>query len=154
MGKVSDTQLHRRIERILQRHPNASSMRVRQQLMINIRPSCLYTHLIPFYEQYLIDDSHDIRRELKRMMSLHLGLSVIVRTVSSGCYNYLQVEKALLELNSNFEPLEQAMRCKELHFGVKPPRDEHHHSEMVMTLQRLGHRLPEIWRVLRHADET
>ncbi|WP_258071227.1 hypothetical protein [Vibrio jasicida] len=80
MGKLNDAQLQRRIEHILERHPNASSLVVRQRLMSNLKPSHIYPHLVPFYEQYRIDDSADIQRELRKMMSVHLGLSIIAQT--------------------------------------------------------------------------
>ncbi len=153
MGKVSDAQLHKRIEGILKRHPNASSIKVRQRLMVDLRQSNLYVHLIPFYRQNRIDDSQDIQREISRMMRLSLGLSEIARTLSSSCYNYLQVEKALLDLTAEFDHFAQAQRCKDLRFGSGSPRDEDHQSEMVIGLQKLGHRLPDIWRVLRHANK-
>ncbi|EJE4206686.1 hypothetical protein NB663_07235 [Vibrio parahaemolyticus] len=154
MGRLNDAQLQCRIEHILERHPNASSLVVRQRLMSSLKPSHIYPHLVPFYEQYRIDDSADIQRELKKMMSMHLGLSIIAQTLSIGCFNYLQVEKALLELTADFDHLAQAQRCKELRFGHGAPTDEHHQSQIVMTLQRLGHRLPDIWQVLRQATES
>lgn len=66
MGKLNDAQLQHRIEHILERHPNASSLVVRQRLMSNLKPSHIYPLLVPFYEQYRIDDSADIQRDLKK----------------------------------------------------------------------------------------
>ncbi|WP_135381816.1 MULTISPECIES: hypothetical protein [Vibrio] len=149
MSQDNDAQLRRRIECILERYPNASSLMVRQRLIVNVKPAHLYLHLIPFYDQCRIDDRADIQRELGKMMAMHLGLSVIVRTLSTKLYNYRQVEQALLELTVDFNHIEQTRRCKVTHFGYDMAKDEHHHSHWVMVLQKLGHRLPDIWQVLR-----
>lgn len=149
MSSRNDALLRRRISRILERIPNASSQMVRQRLMMSVKPTQFYVHLIPFYEQQRIDDNADITKALGRMMAMHLGLSVIARTLTSRCYNHRQVEAALLELTANFDHLEQARRCKEAAFGVEPPKDANHQSQMVMHLQKQGHRLPDIWQVLR-----
>ncbi|MDK9755055.1 hypothetical protein KIV40_06270 [Vibrio sp. D173a] len=129
MSSRNDALLRRRIARILERIPNASSQMVRQRLMTSVKPAQFYVHLTPFYEQQRIDDHADIMKALTRMMAMHLGLTV------------------------NFDHLEQARRCKEATFGVELPKDANHQSQMVMHLQKQGHRLPDIWQVLRQEAE-
>ncbi len=151
MSQHNDVQLRRRIERILERHPNASSLAVRQRLIVDVKPAHFYLHLIPFYDQDRIDDSSDIQRELDRMMAMHLGLNVIARTLSTKPYNYRQIERALLKLTLNFNHTEQARLCKIAHFGHDIAKDERHKSKMIMRLQNLGHRLPDILLILRQS---
>ncbi|HAS3631071.1 TPA: hypothetical protein I6209_003686 [Vibrio cholerae] len=64
-----------------------------------------------------------------------------------GCYWVICLDENTQ--TADFYHLAQAQRCKELHFGHGAPTDEHHQSQIVMTLQSLGHRLPDIWQVLR-----
>ncbi|CAK1768223.1 conserved hypothetical protein [Vibrio crassostreae] len=154
MSQHNDIQLRRRIERILERHPNASSLAVRQRLIVDVKPAHFYLHLIPFYDQDRIDDSSDIQRELDRMMAMHLGLSVIARTLLTKPYNYRQIERALLKLTLNFNHTEQTRLCKIVHFGHDMAKDEHHKSKMVMHLQKLGHRLPDIFLILRQSTRV
>lgn len=151
MSQHNDVQLKRRIERILERHPNASSLAVRQRLIVDLKPAHFYIHLIPYYDQDRIDDSSDIQRELDRMMAMHLGFSVIARILSTKPYNYRQIEQALLKLTLNFNHTEQARLCKIVHFGHDMVKDERHKSKMIMRLQNLGHRLPDILLILRQS---
>ncbi|MGR5443688.1 hypothetical protein ACPV47_02205 [Vibrio jasicida] len=148
MSKASDEKLKERIERILNNHPGASSREVRRRLMTSVNPRHFYPHLIPFYEQGKINDSAEIDFVLNKMMDMHLGMRVITQVISSSYYNYLQVEKALLLLSNNFHHIEQAKRCKEARFGTGSPKDADHQSTMVMYLQKQGHRLFDIWKVL------
>lgn len=149
MPKRKDAQIKVRIEGILQRYPNATSQDIRQRLMLTMKPSSLYPHFVPFYEQGRIDDRVDIQRAIRSMMKEHLGFSVIAQKLSNGRYNFLQVKQALIELHLNFNSTEQIKRCKKGRFGSEQPKDEHHHSQVVMYLQKKGHRLPDIWQVLR-----
>ncbi len=136
MSKCNDTQIKRRIERILQRYPKATSKDVRQHLMLTVRVSYLYPYFIPFYENRLIDDSADIQRAIRTMMKKHLGFSVIAKKLSCEGYNFLQVEQALMLLQAQFEHVAQTKRCKIARFGLEQPIDEHHQSKMVMYLQK------------------
>ncbi|MEF1330704.1 hypothetical protein [Vibrio sp. M260121] len=148
MSKMSDKKLKERIERILNNHPGASSREVRRRLMKVVNTRHLYSHLAPFYEQGKINDSAEIDFILNKMMNMHLGMRVIAQTISSSDYNYIQVEKALLLLSNNFCHVEQARLCKEARFGAGSPKDADHQSTMVMYLQKQGHRLFDIWKVL------
>ncbi|EJN2404955.1 hypothetical protein NPL76_003664 [Vibrio parahaemolyticus] len=82
-------------------------------------------------------------------MKKHLGFSVIAKKLSCEGYNFLQVEQALMLLQAEFEHVAQTKRCKIARFGSEQPIDEHHQSQMVMYLQKKGHRLTDIWSVLR-----
>ncbi|CAK3076176.1 conserved hypothetical protein [Vibrio crassostreae] len=154
MTQHNDIQLRRHIERILEHHPDASSLVVRQRLIVDVKPTHFYLHLIPFYDQNRIDDNSDIQRELDKMMAMHLGFSVIARTLSAKPYNYHQIERALLKLTLNFNHKEQARLCKIVHFGHDVAKDEHHKSKVVMHLQKLGHRLPDIYLTLRQSAKV
>ncbi|MGY5830603.1 hypothetical protein ACXHQJ_11045 [Vibrio vulnificus] len=148
MQKVSDTQAHYQIEKILTKNPNASSKYIRQRVMFFDKSTPLYSHLIPFYDQGLIDDRADIRKEIKRLISMNLGINLISRMLSCGSYNYHQVKDELLWAMANIDHIKQARQCKNQHFGLESPKDENHRSYMVMFLQKQGHRLPDIWKIL------
>lgn len=148
MTRISDERLKNRIKQILNNYPGASSREVRRRLMTSVNPRHLYPHLIPFYEQGMINDSAEIDFVLNKMVDMHLGMRVITQTISSSDYNYIQVEKALLLLSNNFRHVEQARLCKEARFGAGSPKDADHQSTMVMYLQKQGHRLFDIWKVL------
>lgn len=148
MHDLCDTQIHQRIEHILARTPNASSKYIRQRLVVCDRTVPLYAYFAPFYDQGRIDDRADIRQELASLMSMNLGMNLIARELSNGRYNYRQVEAELLSVLAKYDRIEQARRCKEQHFGSHPPVDEHHQSHIVMSLQKKGYRLPDIWKIL------
>ncbi len=53
-------------------------------------------------------------------------------------------------LQAEFDHMAQTKRCKVARFGSERPIDEHHQSQVVMYLQKKGHRLTDIWSVLRY----
>ncbi|KFK53725.1 hypothetical protein JS86_19705 [Vibrio vulnificus] len=148
MPKCNESQIKLRIERVLQRYPTSTSQDVRQRLMLTVKPSYLYSYFFPFYESGRIDDRADIQRAIRAMMKEHLGFSVIAQKLASGRYNFLQVEQALRLLQAEFDHVAQTKRCKVARFGSERPIDEHHQSQVVMYLQKKGHRLTDIWSVL------
>lgn len=153
MAKVSDCKVKERINNILRHKPYASTLYIKQRLInLGMAPKHFYPLLTPFYEKGLIDDRSHIERDIHSHLKKYHGFSYIARMLSSRAYNYIQVEQALLILASNINPKEQALLCKQHQFGASPPKDPHQQSMMVITLQKQGHKLPDIWYALKHIN--
>lgn len=148
MPKPSDQAIHLHIRKILTLLPNASTEDIKRRLAhVGIQDRELCSHLIPFYEQGLIDDKRQIDWHIQVALKKKQGFNLIARTLSQGAYNPLQVSQALLLLQKSLDHQEQARLCKIDRFGHKPILEPDARSKMTIYLQKQGHRLPDIQKV-------
>ncbi|ELB2105354.1 RecX family transcriptional regulator [Vibrio parahaemolyticus] len=157
MPNFSDEQIQTRITHILNQKPQASTMYVKQRLVcLGVTSKCLYLALLPFYEQRLIDDHRHIEQFVQIALQKRQGFNLIARLLAQSRFNHVQIAEALLVLSNKMDHRRQAYLCMKERFGKEKVIDPDLQSDMLIYLQKQGHRLTDIWEVMgmRRTRET
>jgi SOS response regulatory protein OraA/RecX len=150
MPKSTQKQIDNIINNLLRFNERPSSACVRKRLdFLDLTKLDIEHHIDVLYEQGKINDRPNIEKDALKYLRAFYGRQRAKEQLKDSQYNTEQIEHVLDSVYKDVDEYQLALKCKKEKFGLGQPKSDEHQSKIVFYLQKLGHKMPTIMKVLQ-----
>ncbi|WP_394126807.1 hypothetical protein [Vibrio hepatarius] len=152
MPKSTQKQIDNVINNMLRFNKEPSSSCVRTRLeFLDLNKVDIEHHIDMLYQQGKINDRPNIEKDALKYLRAFCGRQRAKEQLKDSQYNVIQIEQVLDSVYKDVDEYQLAKKCKKEKFGLGQPENDEHHSQIVFYLQKLGHKMPTIMKLLQES---
>lgn len=152
MPKSTQKQIDNVINNMLRFNKEPSSACVRKRLeFLDLTKIDIEHHINVLHEQGKISDRPNIEKDALKYLRTFYGRQRAKEQLKDSQYNPTQIELVLNLVYKDVDEYQLALKCKKEKFGLGKPNNDEHHSQIVFYLQKLGHKMPTIMKVIQQS---
>lgn len=150
MPKSTQKQIDNVINNMLRFNKEPSSSCVRKRLeFLDLNKIDIEYHINVLHQQGKINDRPNIEKDALKYLRGFCGRQRAKEQLKDSQYNEIQIEQVLDFVYKDVDEYQLALKCKKEKFGLGKPKNDEHHSQIVFYMQKLGHKMPTIMKVLQ-----